>query len=931
MHLRPKTMDLLIHLAESPGQTIDKETLLRSVWPDTIVADGGLSHCVSELRAVLGDNPRQPSFIETVPRRGYRLIASVESLEGEAAKPPRRPETQDRIALPPVAPRPTARWTALTAVALLVMALIGVAFRSQPATGSGLRSGDDTAIFGARPTHRTVVLGFANLSGDPDVGWLSEALPFLLSAELASTTQLAVVPWEVLAALSDEIPSGEIAVPSAAILQRLRDYLGVDRVISGHFSLSAADDREAPYVEITVTDADTGASLGSAQSAGRRDQLGQLTRRLVTDLRDELDWASRISGAATTGRTVEGDWLEDYFRGLRFLAEYKIELAHEHLERAAASSDSPWPHLALADLRSRTGHREQASSSIETALALASRSTGEERLWLEVRAHALVEHWQGAIERLLALRTLAPENLETDLRLASSYLASDRAEDAKTVITGALARAPAVADGPRWRLLSGEVYLALGRHDQALAEAAEAAELARELSAGGLEGRALYLEASIRAADGQAREALDSLDRARRTFAAARDLPNEAAASNILAKGLTRAGEHPWAREAADNALRISRTIGDHAGEAEALRLLGFLAWKCGRREDGERALLGALEILRHTADRAEQARVWATMAEAVHRFSGELGQPYLEEALALYRQLGDRENTGWMLFRLGQEDLFAGDLRDALATLEEAEATADALEPGRRARLMLMLGHGRLWAGDLYKARAAIEVAEQLYRQAGDNTRLATTLEHHGFARMLEADLESAIQYQRQSLSLLEELGETTHLARSRQGLARMLLETGDLDHAERLARQAVAQTAELPASDELRHLTHDTLARVQLELESAESALETLAKLPEQPISDMSFVALSAALTRARALAAAGLPQPARRLLGELAEHLDGHGPELLQLDAELEKLRLDRGLASAQDPATARQLASRARDKGLMLLAGKVESLL
>ena len=75
--LRPKTFDLLGYLVEHAGELVRKETLLEAVWPDTVVADGVLTTSMGELRKVLGETAKQPQFIATVHRRGYRFIAPV--------------------------------------------------------------------------------------------------------------------------------------------------------------------------------------------------------------------------------------------------------------------------------------------------------------------------------------------------------------------------------------------------------------------------------------------------------------------------------------------------------------------------------------------------------------------------------------------------------------------------------------------------------------------------------------------------------------------------------------------------------------------------------------------------------------------------------------------------------------------------------------
>src|SRR5271167_2891030 len=75
--LEPKTMRLLVCLAEHAGQVLSVEQLLDRVWRDVVVTPNSLYHAVAELRRVLGDDPKEPSYIVNVLRRGYRLVAPV--------------------------------------------------------------------------------------------------------------------------------------------------------------------------------------------------------------------------------------------------------------------------------------------------------------------------------------------------------------------------------------------------------------------------------------------------------------------------------------------------------------------------------------------------------------------------------------------------------------------------------------------------------------------------------------------------------------------------------------------------------------------------------------------------------------------------------------------------------------------------------------
>src|SRR5438552_9137680 len=70
-------MGVLVCLAEHTGEVVPKETLLQTVWPDTFVSDDVLKRSVSELRRVFEDDARAPRIIQTIPKRGYRLVAAV--------------------------------------------------------------------------------------------------------------------------------------------------------------------------------------------------------------------------------------------------------------------------------------------------------------------------------------------------------------------------------------------------------------------------------------------------------------------------------------------------------------------------------------------------------------------------------------------------------------------------------------------------------------------------------------------------------------------------------------------------------------------------------------------------------------------------------------------------------------------------------------
>jgi TolB-like protein/cytochrome c-type biogenesis protein CcmH/NrfG len=78
--LTPKVAELLVALVQAAGRVLTREELLRRLWPDTVVEEGGLTSHISLLRKALGERPKVQDFIETIPKRGYRFVASVKRL-----------------------------------------------------------------------------------------------------------------------------------------------------------------------------------------------------------------------------------------------------------------------------------------------------------------------------------------------------------------------------------------------------------------------------------------------------------------------------------------------------------------------------------------------------------------------------------------------------------------------------------------------------------------------------------------------------------------------------------------------------------------------------------------------------------------------------------------------------------------------------------
>jgi len=84
--ITPRLFDILLVLIENRGHILEKETVLKAVWQDTIVEEGNLTRNVSTIRKALGDSPNEPQYIQTIPWRGYRFVADVHEVPNQTGE-----------------------------------------------------------------------------------------------------------------------------------------------------------------------------------------------------------------------------------------------------------------------------------------------------------------------------------------------------------------------------------------------------------------------------------------------------------------------------------------------------------------------------------------------------------------------------------------------------------------------------------------------------------------------------------------------------------------------------------------------------------------------------------------------------------------------------------------------------------------------------
>jgi len=185
VHLEPKVMEVLVCLASRPAEPMGKEEILKTVWRDTFVSDDALTRAISVLRRAFQDDARDPSFIETIPKRGYRLVAKVEraaALTSQANAAPWGNRTR-RI--------PRTGITLVVATASLVLAI----FSTESVRSLRWFSGKP-----ASPLIRSIaVLPLKNLSDDPQQDYYAQGMTEELITNLSQLPSLKVISGTSLA------------------------------------------------------------------------------------------------------------------------------------------------------------------------------------------------------------------------------------------------------------------------------------------------------------------------------------------------------------------------------------------------------------------------------------------------------------------------------------------------------------------------------------------------------------------------------------------------------------------------------------------------------------------------------------------------------------------------------------------------------------
>ena len=397
--VEPKVMQVLVCLASHPYSAITKEEILKAVWPETFVSDDVLVRSVSELRRVFDDNAREPRFIETIPKRGYRLIAQVTAIDSDVAGNTAETNGSDG----PHLTRPVAkfRWIALASLLLICGSLLW--FNVGNVKRHFLRANGPSI-------HSLAVLPLQNLSGDPGQEYFSDGMTEELITELSRINGMRVISRTSVMRYKNSDKS----------LPEIARQLGVDAIVEGSVLRSGNRVRITAQLIYARTDANLWAETYD-RDAG--DVLG-LQDAVASAIAREVK-ATMIPSAATQTkprRSLNVEAHEAYLlgfheddisgelwnrQGMQAIAEAHHRRALEYYKQAIQED----PQFALAYLRlaADASSSEQNEAAAKKALEI-DESLSEAHVILGAIELVRDRNWQQAERELHRAIELNPSS-----------------------------------------------------------------------------------------------------------------------------------------------------------------------------------------------------------------------------------------------------------------------------------------------------------------------------------------------------------------------------------------------------------------------------------------------------------------------------------------------------------------------------------------
>ena len=389
-------MDVLVCLAEMQGEVISKEQLIGAVWPDTFVTDDVLTRCISELRRALQDDPKEPKVIQTIPKRGYRLVAAVEPvLPGSSAVLPSQ-------RLPKAGGRLFRGHGRLLLAGATVLVAIGIV------VGANFFKHRNPVL---SPKGSIVVADFTNTTGDSVFdGTLRQGL----AAQLGQSPYLDILSDEQIAGTLRLMsqPAGVRLTPELA--RQVCQRTGGAAVLEG----SIAQIGSQYQLILNAFDCSAGARLGSAQAVASDKNhvlgaLGNVASSIRSKVGESLASVGRFNMPLEQVTTPSLEALQAYSLGWQAQRNGDLPAAVGSFQRATSiDSKFAMAYAVLGTAYWGLGEPSLAAENTKKAYELRDRVSEKEKFYISSHYE---ENVTGNLEKAVPLYELWAQTYPRDV------------------------------------------------------------------------------------------------------------------------------------------------------------------------------------------------------------------------------------------------------------------------------------------------------------------------------------------------------------------------------------------------------------------------------------------------------------------------------------------------------------------------------------
>ncbi|RPH57139.1 hypothetical protein EHM82_01970, partial [bacterium] len=659
---------------------------------------------------------------------------------------------------------------------------------------------------GARAAVRrrsVAVLGFKNLAGESEKGWLATALSEMLTTELAAGGQVRVISGANVSRVRQSLSLPYADNLKIEELQRLHSFLGADLVVIGSYLPYGGQIR----LDLRVLELPGGDSVASVAEVGTEPELFDLVSRTGLRLRRALGWTGPSPEdvrAARALRPASPEAARLYVEGLARLRTFDFRSALGLLEKAAAADPgSPVIRSALSQAWTGLGYDGRGAEEAEMAFRLAGSLPKEERLAIEARLHEARKQWDQASEIYGSLWTFYPDNIEHGLRLANAQIVGGRTRDAIKTIEVLRTLPPPDGKDPRIDLAEAMNAKRMSNFELQIRASKAAETKGRNVNESLVVAQALSLQ-------GDALLLTGTLAPARDAFLQARDLFLKAGDSTQAALMLTRVGvtlhEESSLEEAKrkfEEALDIVAPTGSIAGRALQIGNLGIIWRDQGDLRRSQEMLEQARELYVEAGDRVLETRT-LTLLGPVLLSRGETveGGRLIERALVMARQSGTRLDEARALDSLALVRQRQGEYAEARRLHEQAWAIARELKDvNRGATMEAGSAEALVYLGNLPLARKRFSEALATKREVGDKVGAAAILGSLARLSYRAGDLAAAKRYSQDHLATAREVGARLQEAEALRDLGLWSFASDDLFSARQRLEEALERSTPLGA----------------------------------------------------------------------------------------------------------------------------------